>query len=493
MMRGVLDLAGVLACVAWLVAGGCAPQPRAPRPGGETPRNILFIYADDQRADTIGAWGNEHIVTPHLDALAGRGFSFRRGYCLGGPHGAVCVPSRAMLLTGKAWFELDLGDFGGRTSLPEHLAAQGYRTFMTGKWHNGHGALRRCFPSAQAVMRAGMSDHYQVPLVDIVDGEFENERTGVGHSSEIFADEAVDFLERLSGDAPFFCYVALTAPHDPRDAPAAYRERFADQRPPLPPNFLPQHPFDNSQLLTRDEQLAPWPRTASVIRDQLAEYYALIEHMDAQVGRILAALEASGRGADTLVVYAADHGLALGSHGLLGKQNVYEHSMRAPIIVTGPGVPQGSSPALVYLHDLYPTLLRACGALPEDDCDGRDLAPLWDGEDTGVRDSLMTSQHHMRAVTDGRWKLIRYGDIDRTQLFDLDVDPHELHDLAADPLRAGELQRLAKLLQAWQVELGDPQPWTSAQTRSPEIDLSGHEREPDSWQPAWIREKYFGR
>ncbi|QDU65458.1 sulfatase-like hydrolase/transferase [Engelhardtia mirabilis] len=495
----VLHVAVPLAFLLFSPAGAAAQEStpaelaaEAPDPD-QAPINVLLIYADDQRADTIGALGNDGIRTPHLDSLVERGTAFERTYCLGGPHGAVCIPSRAMLMTGRAWFELDLGEFDGRTTLPEHMAAAGYRTFMTGKWHNGHAALRRAFPQARAVMRAGMSNHFQVPLVDVEGGEFQNVRQGEGHSSEIFADQAVAFLERAAeGEAPFFCYVAFTAPHDPRDAPIAWRERMAGRRPPLPANFMPQHPFDNSQLTTRDEMLGPWPRTEELVREQLAEYYALIEHLDSQVGRVLAALEASGRADRTLVVYAADHGLAMGSHGLLGKQSVYEHSMRAPLILAGPGIPHGRTNSLAYLHDIYATVLATAGLEAEGDTHSRDLHPLL-GEDAPVgREVVLTSQHHMRAITDGRWKLIRYPDIDRTQLFDLESDPAELHDLGSDPDQSERIAALRKQLLAQQTLLGDHQPWTSPEQHPAEIDLTGHERVIDPWQPQWIREKYFG-
>src|SRR6185295_12363812 len=126
--------------------------------------------------------------------------------------------------------------------------------------------------------------------------------------------------------------------------------------PPLPPDFLPQHPFDNGEMTVRDEKLAPWPRTPENIRSQLADYYALITFMDLQIGRILAALDKSGAAQDTIVVFSSDQGLALGSHGLMGKQNLYESGMKVPLIFAGPGIPKGQADALVYLHDIYPTV-----------------------------------------------------------------------------------------------------------------------------------------
>jgi len=157
------------------------------------------------------------------------------------------------------------------------------------------------------------------------------------HSSELFGKAAVAFVESV-GDEPFFAWVAFTAPHDPRQPPTGFRERLAGREPSPPANFLPRHPFDNGELAIRDEKLLGWPRTREAISRELADYYACIEGMDAEIGRILAALEAAGRLDDTIVLFTSDHGLAIGSHGLLGKQNLYEHSMRAPAVIAGPGV-----------------------------------------------------------------------------------------------------------------------------------------------------------
>lgn len=454
--------------------------------------NVLFILSDDHRADTIAAHGNPYIDTPNLDALAARGFSFRRNYCMGSPHGAVCVPSRAMVLSGQSYLRIPL-DLAGVETLPQRLRAAGYTTFITGKWHNEPPGLLRSFAQGRAIMLGGMSNHEEVPLVDIEDGKLVNSRVDTRFSSEIFADAAIDFLKNAPQDAPFLCYVPFTAPHDPRQPPQPYREKYYAKRPPLPPNFLPQHPFDNGRLITRDENLAAWPRTEDVIRDQLAEYYALIEHLDAQIGRILDALAASPFADNTYVVFAADQGIALGSHGLLGKQNVYEHSMRAPLIVAGPGIPHGETRALTYLLDVAPTLLELLDVDARGSLDGASLAPLWRGEARAVRDAVFLAYEDcQRAIVESQWKLIRYPLINYTQLFDLANDPHERQDLAELAEYADRVDALMRRLAQEQARYGDTAPLTVERPLPREIDLTGMRGEPDPWQPAWIVEKYFG-
>jgi arylsulfatase A-like enzyme len=456
--------------------------------------NILFLFADDQRADTIAGHGNPHIDTPHLDALVNRGFSFRRNYTFGSNSGAVCVPSRAMLMTGKTWFRIDTRTMGDSVLLPEILGQQGYATFATGKWHNGEASCARGFQRARNIMFGGMSDHTQVPVQSRnADGTWSMTETASQFSTELFADTAIDFLKTHDRSHPFFCYVAFTAPHDPRQPPEEFRDRYARQPPPLPTNFAPQFPFDNGFVRGRDEVLAAWPRTESVIREQLADYYGLISHLDQQIGRVLAALEDSGQLNNTLVVYAADNGLALGSHGLLGKQSVFEHSLRTPLVISGPGVPRGqSSFAFTYLLDLFPTLCEVCEVAAPDDLDGHSLRPLWTGERQEVRDSVFLPYLGVqRAVRDRRWKLIAYPDQNHLQLFDLERDPDERVNLAEQPEQEATLIRLKSLMTRWQTQVGDQV--TIPETNQPPlpIDLTAEPRQPDPWQPAWIIEKYF--
>ena len=217
-------------------------DPKPPRP------NIVFLFADDQRADTIGAHGNPHIRTPNLDQLAAEGFSFRRNYCAGSFSGAVCVASRAMLMTGRHWMNLPANkpasNWGDATVLPALLTSSGnYNSFIVGKWHNGRGTLDKSFTNGRSIYMGGMANHADFQVQDLADGKLSPKRDAGGFSSTVFADEAVKFIQNAGDDQPFFLYAAFMAPHDPRNPPEKYREMYYKKRPPLPENFLPQHPF----------------------------------------------------------------------------------------------------------------------------------------------------------------------------------------------------------------------------------------------------------
>ena len=478
----------LVVCLLALLLSSCTrdrdPEDRKP--------NILFILADDQRTDTLGVAGNPVVKTPHLDGLARRGFRFERAYGMGSMNPAVCVPSRAMINSGRSLFRIK-EDLDGIPILPELLRRAGYMTFGTGKWHNKPDSFLRGFEQGRAVFFGGMSDHTKVPITNIDDGQLSQQIFRQGFSSTLFADAAIQFLESYDFRRPFYAYVAFTAPHDPRQAPEGYVDLYDPETIPLPPNYLPQHPFFTGWMTGRDEQLASWPRPSEVIRSQLAEYYGMITHMDFEIGRLLEALEKTGEADNTLIVFAADHGLALGSHGLLGKQNLYEHSTRAPLLFVGKDIPKGrSSNALVYLLDIFPTLAELVGVRSPRPVDGHSLVSIMRGQQGGVRDSVYTAFGEvMRAVRDPRWKLIRYPHINRSQLFDLENDPQEMNDLSADAAQAGRIESLMELLSQWQQQLDDPLPLTAEKPQAAEIDLTGHPREPDRHQPAWIVEKYF--
>ena len=440
--------------------------------------NVLFIFSDDQRADTIAALGNTHIRTPNLDRLVAEGTTMRRAYCMGALQGAVCVPSRAMLLTGRTLFRIR-PNMEGQQTWPERFAAEGYTTFISGKWHNQAPALVRSFDRGKAVFLGGMGEPYTLQVQDFNDDdELVDKRLSTKHSVELFTDCALEFIESQSRDKPFLAYVPLNLPHDPRTAPSEYHERYKTAKPPLPPNFLPQHPFNNGQMAGRDEELAPWPRTPEIVRQHLADYYSAIEFVDAQVGRLLEALKKTGRYEQTIIVFASDHGLAIGSHGLFGKQNLYEHSMRAPLIVAGPGIPRGkSSDALCYLLDIFPTIGELTGVAPPEGNEGKSLVPVLRGEAAEHRDVIFTAYIGVqRAITDGRWKLIVYPRINKTQLFDLHADPHETRDLAGEAAHKATLDRLMALLKESQMQYGDKQPLTTDKPLPLEFDFSKAKR-----------------
>jgi arylsulfatase A-like enzyme len=457
-----------LAVLTILVAGPAqsADVPKKP--------NIVFLFSDDQRHDTIAALGNKAIQTPNLDRLVQQGTTCRRAYCMGALQGAVCVPSRAMVMSGRTLFHVST-TLKDQTTWPEMFAKAGYTTFMSGKWHNEPESALRSFGEGKAVFFGGMGDPYKLPVQDFkAGGPLTKPRDSGKPSVELFTDCAVEFLESRKDEKPFVCYVPFNAPHDPRLAPKEYHDLYNAARPPLPPNFLPLHPFNNGDLVGRDERLAPWPRTPEVVRQHLADYYASITFLDAQVGRVLDALKKSGQLDNTLIVFSSDHGLAIGSHGLFGKQNLYDHSMHPPLIFAGPGIPKGKqTDALCYLLDIFPTLGELAGVAGPPESEGKSLVPVLTGKQTKVRDSLFTAYRNLqRAVRDDRWKLIVYPQVNKVQLFDLQNDPAEMKDLATDKSHAAEVERLTALLKDWQKQVGDTQPLHSDKPQPLEFDFS---------------------
>ncbi len=441
---------------------------------GSAKPNILFLFTDDQRFDTIAAVGNPEVITPNLDALVAGGTTFTHAHIPGGTSGAVCMPSRAMLHSGRTLFHLE--GAGGRippehVTLGEALRKAGYRTFGTGKWHNGTESFARSFTDGAEIFFGGMADHWNVPACrfdptgqydlqcPIVDNaglsnEVRMRRcdhvTAGKHSSELLAEAAIEFIDTYDADDPFFAYVSFLAPHDPRTMPEEFRTMYDPSTIPLPGNFMGGHPFDNGQLKIRDEMLADFPRTPEEVRRHLAEYYAMISHLDAQIGRVLEALARAGKADNTIIVFAGDNGLAVGQHGLFGKQNLYDHSVRVPLIFAGPGIPAGQKrDALVYLLDIFPTLCDLTGTPVPDSVEGQSLLPAINNEAEKVRDTLYLAYRHLhRGVRDRRHKLIEYVVDGRrtTQLFDTQSDPLELNNLAEQAAHADKLAELRKEL-----------------------------------------------
>ena len=440
--------------------------------------NIVITIADDQRGAALADEGREAVQTPRLTQLAERGVRFSRAHHLGSCVGAVCAPSRAMLHTGRPYFELPREIMGPTycddvPAYPRTLGARlrdlGYHTFGTGKWHNGVDTFQQSFDAGADLFFGGMADHWFTPVHDFdPTGEYpaERRRQADGFSTEVFGQAAIDYIRSREGeDEPFFCYCAFTAPHDPRTPPDAYRRMYDPMAIELPPNVMGEHPFDNGAMNIRDERLMGHPRlfseppgAMSEVRRHIAAYYGMISHMDAWIGRIHDAVADIGELDNTIIIHTADHGLAVGQHGLMGKQNMYDHSTRVPLIAAGPGIVKGhAAEGLCYQHDLNPTLLEAAGGDASESWFGS-LYPLLAGDAEAGREHVGCAYTDtQRMIRDRHHKLIRY-DVNgerRGQLFDLDADPWETRDLIDVPAHHATRDRLDRALGAWKDDVGD--------------------------------------
>jgi arylsulfatase A-like enzyme len=440
--------------------------------------NVLLIVTDDQRPDTIHALGNPYIETPNLDRLVHEGASFPRAI-VAIPH---CLPSRAEIMTGASGFRNQSPPFGeaidpAMTLWANVMRQGGYHTWYSGKWMNDGNPLTRGYEETRGMFAGGgagnlpmtypITKHngYRVGAGKSTfrqpDAETPDLDKGIGRTPETdrhIADAAIEFLQRKT-DRPFFLHLNFAAPHDPRHIPTHLEGKYDPATIPLPSNFLPQHPFDHGNSGQRDENLFPLPRTVEDMKTELAAYYAVVTELDAQVGRMLEALRTSGRYDNTIVIFTSDHGLAVGSHGLVGKQNMYEHTIGVPLIMRGPGVPVNRRfAAQTYLRDLYPTICDIVGFEVPATVEGRSLVPVLSGRASQIYPEVYAYWHRaeysvelpvQRMVRTERWKLIYYSNVKRYQMFDLENDPHELRDLSRDPRFQTELNGLKRKLDDW--------------------------------------------
>jgi arylsulfatase A-like enzyme len=440
--------------------------------------NILFIFADDQSPDTIGAYGNKHIKTPNIDMLAEKGVSFSNAHNMGAWNGAVCLASRAMLNSGRSvWqaYKMDKQFAQGEgldTSWSKMMEKQGYDTYMTGKWHVAapassvfntvthvrpgmpndtwdHNTMETLFDAFENGTSPYSSPEEFIPLGynrplnqndkswSPTDPKFGGFYEGGKHWSEVLKDDALAFINTAKNkENPFFMYIAFNAPHDPRQAPQAYQDLYDASALPLPVNWLDNYPereeIENGPRL-RDAALAPFPRTEYATRVHLKEYYAIVSHLDTQVGEILKALKESGKMDNTYVIYTADHGLAVGEHGLFGKQNMYEHSIRAPFIIWGPDIKGGKVvDANIYLQDAMATSLALAGAEKPEHVFFHSILELAKGSSTksnydAIYGAYVNSQ---RMIKKDGYKLIVYPNANKVKLFNLQNDPKEMINLA---------------------------------------------------------------
>jgi arylsulfatase A-like enzyme len=456
--------------------------------------NILFILTDDQSPFDFKFHNPQSTLdSPNIDRLAAQGMIFDAAHHMGSFSGAVCTPSRHMIMSGRTVWHLPIGP--GEKDCPPGIEKNtigavfnraGYATMRTCKQGNSYAAANQQFSVVHdKTMRGGTAE------------------TG----SAWHAERVLDYLgERKENkdERPFFIYFGLSHPHDVRDGTPEllakygatnHRERSTfpaahPKQPPLPPNWLPAHPFDNSHRKVRDEVSVSgvWDRRDErTIRNELGREYACAENIDLQIGRVLARLEEMGELDNTYIFYTADHGMAIGRHGLQGKQNLYEHTWRVPMIVKGPGIKPGSrAPGNIYLGDLLATFCDLTGVPAPETNQGTSFKPVLKGEKQTIRDTLYGvynggEKPGMRCVKQGDWKLIEYqsgkSGVRETQLFNLKDNPHEFiaehhapdvaklsgitpakhqTNLANDPRHAAKLAEMRALLLAEMRRLKDP-------------------------------------
>lgn len=501
-MRIVYPRACIIQWLAVLLCAGC--QPKVDGEETQNKPNILFLFADDHTYDAIHAFGNHIIHTPNLDRLAGAGVSFTHSYNMGSWTGAVCLSSRAMIMSGRSvwdakvhserWEQSD--DIAASQNWGQLMREQGYNTYMTGKWHIKHPA-DQVFDVVKHERPGMPKDHWDskkigemkkllaedkdiqslMPVgysrpVSSTDTSWSPTDTRHGgywkggkHWSEVVKEDALEFIaDAAQKEDPFFMYVAFNAPHDPRQAPREFLDRYPLENIPLPSNWLPEYPYHNEigcSRFLRDEMLAPFPRTPHATRTHLKEYYAIITHLDAQIGDILDALEASGKAGNTYIFFTADHGLSVGRHGLLGKQNLFDHSIRVPLIVTGPGIPVNQKrPVDIYLQDIMVTSLELAG-VPKpgylffnsflDVAKGKAAEGAYDEE--GIYGTYIDFQ---RMIRKDDFKLIVYPKIKKVLLFDMKNDPGEMNDLASLPQYRERTKSMFASLLKLQAKMNDP-------------------------------------
>jgi choline-sulfatase len=439
--------------------------------------NVLFIIVDDQSPFDLKVYNRmSGLVSPNIDRLAAEGVVLDGAYHMGSYSGAVCTPSRHMVMTGRTVWHLPNRRDAAAGLVPADMEGQtlaavfnraGYDTMRTCKKGNSYeGANKQFTVRHDATKRGG------------------TEETG----SAWHAERVLDYLnerESTKDSDPFLIYFGFSHPHDTRDGIPELLAKYGavnhkdretlppanPRAPSLPVNYLPEHPFHHGHPGLRDEEKVSgvWDRRDErTIRNEIGREYACSENIDTQIGRVLAKLEAMGELDNTYVVYTADHGMAIGRHGLQGKQNLYEHTWRVPMIVKGPGLPKGErAQGNVYLLDVLATLCDLTGVPAPSTSEGVSFKPVLMKEKDVVRDVLYGvycggTKPGMRSVRKGDWKLVKYdtmdGTVRKTQLFNLAENPHEFLDqnLAEDLPFEGKRAELEVLLLAEMRRLNDP-------------------------------------
>ncbi|MFM2142463.1 MAG: hypothetical protein RLZZ476_1007 [Verrucomicrobiota bacterium] len=445
-------------------------------PAADSRPNIVFILVDDQSPFDLRMYNPQSTLdTPNLDRLAARGMVFDGAYHMGSFSGAVCMPSRHMIMSGRSVWHLPPAPWGAKTSppqleqqtIPAVFNRAGYATMRTCKMGNSYEAANKLFTVRRDASKRG-----------------DTHESGSGWHG----DQVMNYLaerEAAKASDPFLIYYGFSHPHDTRDGlpellskygavnhtDPAHPPSLHSLQPPLPPNYLAKHPFDTTDSGVRDEVAVSgvWKnRDEASIRNEIGRQYACSENIDTQIGRVMKKLEESGQLENTYVFYTADHGIAIGRHGLMGKQNLYQHTWRVPFIVAGPGIKPGSRvEGNIYLMDVLATLCDLAGTPAPATNEGLSFKPVLLGEKPAMREVMYGaysggSKPGMRCVKKGNWKLIEYEAPDRqvreTQLFNLAENPHELleQNLASDPANAEKLAQMRALLLTEMRRLDDP-------------------------------------
>ena len=415
--------------------------------GADRP-NILFILADDQSPFDLKIYNPDSpLQTPVLDKLASQGTIFDGAYHMGSWSGAVCTPSRHMIMSGRTVWHIP-GRGNPQTKNPiivppdlaENTMAEifnraGYDTMRTCKNGNSYEAANKKFTVRHDSTKRGDTDE-----------------TG----SAWHAEQVLNYLNERQTNKdkdPFLIYYGFSHPHDPRNGKVDLLAKYGavnhtdqntlpvlnSKQPKLPANYLPAHPFHHGHPGLRDEVAVEgvWEnRDEATVRNEMGREYACSENIDIQIGRVLKKLEAMGELDNTYIIYTADHGMAIGRHGLQGKQNLYEHTWRVPYIVKGPTVKAGARvKGNIYLLDTLRTLLDIANIEVPKSTEGISFKPVLEGKQQQVRDVLYGvycggTKPGMRSVKKGNWKLIKYDTLDgkvrQSQLFNLKNNPDEL-------------------------------------------------------------------
>lgn len=413
--------------------------------------NFLFILVDDQSPFDFRFYDpRSSLQSPVIDRLANEGMVFDRAYHMGAFNGAVCTPSRHMIMSGRTLWHLPIGP-GARDHCPPDLQTNtlaavfnraGYATMRTCKNGNSYAGANRQFTVRRDASKRGDTDETASPW----------------HGEQVL--RYLDEREAGRDTRPFLIFLGFSHPHDTRDGRPELLAKYgavnhtnrntlppSDPRQPrLPASYLPAHPFPHGHPGLRDKEAVSgvWTnRDERTIRNELGREFACVESIDAQIGRVLARLEAMGELENTYIVYTSDHGIAIGRHGLQGKQNLYEHTWRVPFVVKGPGIRPGSR-ALgnIYLLDVLATLCDLAGVKAPGSNEGLSFRPVLESRQETVRDVLFGAYNGgtkpgMRSVRKGDWKLIKYdvldGAVRETQLFNLRENPEELLEQHHDP------------------------------------------------------------